>query len=173
MLRRNLELKARCNDLARARAVVRELVGVDPAVENQCDTYFNAPLRRLKLREIDGQPAVLIAYARPNDTAARLSRYRLVPVSNPAALKAALGDALGIYAEVRKRREISLWHNVRIHLDEVASLGTFIEFEAVLGENDDEALAHRRLEELRVRLQIEPADLLAPSYVDLLSGERK
>ena len=171
MLRRNLELKARCNDLARARAAVRELVGVDPSVENQWDTYFNVPRGRLKLREIDGQPAVLISYARPNETAARLSRYRLVPVPDPAALKAALGDTLSIRAEVRKRREISLWHNIRIHLDEVAGLGTFIEFEAVLGEHDDEALARRRLDELRERLQTEPADLLAPSYVDLLSGE--
>jgi len=34
---------------------------------------------------------------------------------------------------VSKRREIYLWHNVRIHLDAVTGLGSFVEFEAVLG----------------------------------------
>ncbi|MGK3856667.1 class IV adenylate cyclase, partial [Enterococcus faecium] len=81
---------------------------------------------RLKLREIDGQAAVLIWYDRPDHDAARLSKYHLVPVADPAALKAALTDALGVRGEVRKRREIYLWHNVRIHLDEVAGLGSFL-----------------------------------------------
>ncbi|MGE3805010.1 MAG: adenylate cyclase, partial [Gemmataceae bacterium] len=61
--RRNLEVKARCGDLARARQVVQELCG-PPRVEHQVDTYFQVPRGRLKLREIDGQEAALIAYER-------------------------------------------------------------------------------------------------------------
>jgi adenylate cyclase class IV len=34
---------------------------------------------------------------------------------------------------VSKRREIYLWHNVRIHPDAVTGLGSFVEFEAVFG----------------------------------------
>jgi predicted adenylyl cyclase CyaB len=83
-------------------------------------------------------------------------------------LKAALRAALGIRGEVRKRREILLWHNIRIHLDEVIKLGTFVEFEAVLSPSDDEPNAMARLQQLCTALAIQPTDHLAPSYADLL-----
>ena len=38
-----------------------------------------------------------------------------------------LAEALGVRSVVRKRREIYLYHNVRIHLDEVCDLGRFLE----------------------------------------------
>jgi predicted adenylyl cyclase CyaB len=167
MLRRNLEIKARCPDLAAARAVVRELVGRDPAIEHQCDTYFHVPHGRLKLREINGATAVLIAYARPDTATARMSQYHLVPIVDPVVLKAALSTTLGIQREVRKRREISLWHNVRIHLDEVEGLGNFVEFEAVLGPEEDAVLAQGRLDELCDRLQLHPDQFIAGSYLDM------
>lgn len=166
--RRNVEIKARCADLATARAIARALCGGEGVVEQQCDTYFHVPHGRLKLREIEGQPAVLIAYARPDASGARTSHYHLVPVSDPAGLLAALAGTLGIRGAVRKRREIFLWQNVRIHLDRVDGLGDFIEFEAVLRPEDAEEPARARLEELRERFQLDRGQLLAPSYADLL-----
>jgi adenylate cyclase class 2 len=165
--RRNVEIKSRCADLAAARAAACELCGDIGIVELQCDTYFHVPHGRLKLREIEGQPAVLIAYARPDETSARTSRYHLVPAADPAALKAALADALGIRGEVRKRREIFLWNNVRIHLDAVERLGDFIEFEAVLAPGDSESDAHEVLRVLSSRFGLDLAQLLGPSYPDL------
>src|SRR5437899_1379318 len=117
MLRRNLELKARCHDLEAIRPIVRELCGADGDVESQSDTYFQAPMGRLKLREIQGRPAVLVSYARPSLSEFRGSDYYLVPISEPALLKAALTAALGVRGVVEKRRLIYWWHNVRIHLD--------------------------------------------------------
>jgi adenylate cyclase, class 2 len=166
--RHNLELKARHADLTAARAAAF-LLGARPAgVEEQTDTYFRVPNGRLKLREIAGQPAVLIFYERPDEHSARLSGYLLVPVPDPALLKGALTAALGIRGVVHKRREILLWHNVRIHLDEVADLGTFVEFEAVLGKGAEESVAATRLEELGSALKIQAADHVAASYADLL-----
>jgi predicted adenylyl cyclase CyaB len=136
--------------------------------EVQTDTYFPVPHGRLKLREIEGRPAVLIAYDRPNRDQVRTSAYHLVPVGDPAALKAALASSLGVRGEVRKEREIYLWHNVRVHLDEVAGLGAFIEFEAVLSEADGEEVSRQRLERLCAALGIDQAASLAPSYADLL-----
>lgn len=166
--RRNVEIKARCADLAAARAIAGELCGDTGSVEHQCDTYFHVPHGRLKLREIEGQPAVLIGYSRPDQASARTSCYHLVPVADPALLKAALADTLGIRGAVRKRREIFLWKNVRIHLDAVESLGNFIEFEAVLAAGDSETDADRVLEALRVRFGLDLAQFLGPSYSDLL-----
>ena len=167
--RRNLELKARHGDLAAARKAVQAIAGISTGgVENQVDTYFQVPHGRLKLREINEESATLIFYQRPDQAAARICNYQLVPVPNPAPLKTALSAALGIRGVVRKRREIYFWHNVRIHLDEVAGLGTFVEFEAVLGPEDDERLAQERLDQLCRLFGISPGDLLGRSNADLL-----
>jgi predicted adenylyl cyclase CyaB len=166
--RRNLERKARHADLAATREAALRHGAHFFADERQTDTYFHVAHGRLKLREIDGQPAVLIAYDRPNLVTARLSRYHLVPAPDSAALKAALATALGVRGVVRKRRSIYLWHNVRIHLDELEGLGRFVEFEAVLSPTDDEATAHDRLKELGKVLGLQEDDYFAPSYADLL-----
>jgi predicted adenylyl cyclase CyaB len=80
-----------------------------------------------------------------------------------------LAAALGVRGVVRKRREIHHYHNVRIHLDDVEGLGTFVEFEAVLSPHNDEAAAHADLEMLRHALGLADAEELAVSNVDLLS----
>ena len=164
--RRNLELKARCADLASARQAVEQLSARDGGTEIQIDTYFHVAHGRLKLREIEGQAAFLIAYDRPDQDAARLSAYHLVPVPDAAGLKAALTAALGVRCQVRKRRQIYFWHNVRVHLDEVDGLGSFVELEAVLSFDEDERIAQAHLEELCRVLGIAPADPVAGSYGD-------
>src|SRR5579872_5198277 len=146
--RRNLERKARCDDLAAARVALRELGARSEGVQEQTDTFFHARAGRLKLRRIEGQPAVLIWYDRPDAVTVRPSAYYLVPVSDAALLRAALAAGLGVRGEVRKRREVWHWHNVRIHLDEVAGLGRFVEFEAVLTGAADEAPSRERLGQL-------------------------
>jgi predicted adenylyl cyclase CyaB len=167
-VRRNLELKAHCSDLAGAEVALRPFGVRDGGLEVQSDTYFQVPHGRLKLRDIHGSAAVLIGYERPDHTDARLSAYRLVPVADAEAMRAVLGAALGIRGVVAKRRRIFHWHNVRIQLDEVARLGTFVELEAVLAAGDDEDTARRRLDELCHALKIAPTDHIAPSYADLL-----
>jgi predicted adenylyl cyclase CyaB len=167
-VRRNLELKARHPNLVAARELVQELGAAPAGVELQTDTYFCVRDGRLKLREIQRQSATLIWYDRADEPAARICRYQLVPIPDPGPLKAALAAALGVRGEVGKRREIFLWHNVRIHLDEVAGLGTFVEFEAVLAPEDDEAAAQDRLSHLRDWLGISPGDVVAQSNADLL-----
>jgi|SRR5579871_2469811 len=166
-LRRNLERKARCADLQAAAAAIERLGAQFAGVLEQTDVYFPVPHGRLKLRTITGQPAVLIWYERPNETTARWSHYHLVPISDPLALRAALAAALGQRGEVRKRRELWLWHNVRIHLDDVVGLGTFVEFEAVMSADDDETTAHKRLIELAATLGLRSEDDVAGSYGDL------
>jgi adenylate cyclase class 2 len=168
--RRNLERKARCADPTLAAAAIERLGARCAGVLIQTDVYFRVSHGRLKLRTMEGQQAVLIWYERPNAATARWSRYHLVPVIDPGGMRAALAAALGERGEVRKRRTLWLWHNVRIHLDVVADLGTFVEFEAVMAANDDESIAQARLAELGSALGLTPAEDVADSYVDLLFG---
>ena len=167
MANRNIELKARCKDLRRA-ADAAITVGATRAGElRQLDTYFRFDHGRLKLRETEGRAAELIAYERANEAAFRNSDYYVIPVAQPEAMKAALAQRLGVRGEVRKRRELLMWHNVRIHLDEVVGLGTFVEFEAVISPADGEETSHERLARLTEVLGIRDEDRIAVSYSDL------
>lgn len=168
-LRRNIELKARLADIERARELAGAIATDRLAAEHQIDTYFCAAHGRLKLREIDGRSAQLIWYERSNASGSRPSDYLLAPVVEPALLKAALGGALGIVGVVEKRREIYLFHNVRIHLDRVLGRGEFLELEAVQSEHPSSAEAisdRQRLDWLRRRFDIADEDLLSGSYGD-------
>jgi predicted adenylyl cyclase CyaB len=165
----NIELKARLTDLDRARRIAAKLATKRLEPQHQIDTYFHCRSGRLKLRQIDGLTTQLIWYERPDREGPKASDYRLVPVANPETLKAALSGALGVRTVVEKRREIFLWHNVRIHLDEVTGLGAFLEFEAVLGPEVEAAAGHAQVEDLIGRFGIAPSDLLSGSYGEMAS----
>lgn len=176
-LRRNIELKARCPDLERAAAAAAAIGARLVRVERQRDTFFRAARGRLKLRERawregqdgeDRSDAELIGYARDDRPEARESRYTVVPVVAPELLAATLGEALGVRGVVAKRRALWMWEGVRIHLDAVEGLGSFVEFEAVIGPGDADEQAHARLAALRAALGIDDASLVPRAYADLL-----
>jgi adenylate cyclase class IV len=135
----------------------------------QRDTYFHAVQGRLKLREAPGAVAELISYRRADRGGPKVSNYRIVPVLDPPAMIAALDDALGIRAVVEKARRLLLWRNVRIHLDEVAGLGSFLELEAVSDAPGGLYAEEAKISELRTALDIEDDVLVARGYVDLLA----
>jgi predicted adenylyl cyclase CyaB len=166
--RRNIELKARCRDLTASADAARKIGAEFAGVMTQVDTYFHVPTGRLKLREINaGERTELIWYARPDAAAFRASDYFVIPIPDAQSMLAMLSAALGVRGKVSKRRDLWLWHNVRIHLDDVKGLGTFIEFEAVISETADEAISHERLAALRNAMQIADDDRVAGSYGDL------
>ena len=162
--RRNIELKARIADLERARESAREIAPARVGIEQQVDTYFGCRTGRLKLRERDELPSQLIAYERTNLAESKPSDYRLVEVAEPDKVKAALSMALGVEAVVAKVREILMYENVRIHLDEVEGQGAFIEFEAVLCDGDDESDQYAKVEMLCQHFGIAAEDYVEGSY---------
>jgi len=165
--RRNIELKASDPDPDRSLQVSLEIGASDEGWLHQTDTYFRVPHGRLKLRE-EGAIAQLISYERSDETVARESRYRLVPVGDHVGLKDALSDALGVLVVVEKSRRLLLWQGVRIHLDEVRGLGSFIEIEAVADPASDLSAEHHRADQLQDALAITPDRIVAFSYSDEL-----
>ena len=166
--RRNVELKAVDPDPARSLASARELGAEDRGVLRQRDTYFRTRWGRLKLREEEPGGATLIQYDRPDAAQARESRYRLSPVPDPDALRASLDAALGTLVVVDKERRLLLWEGVRIHLDTVQGLGSFVELEGVAGAGSDLSAEHEKVARLREALHI--GDVLTDSYSDQLLG---
>jgi homotetrameric cytidine deaminase len=166
--RRNVELKAIDTDPERSLAVCRELGASDEGLLVQRDTYFRTPSGRLKLREEQPGGATLVQYDRPDDARARLSAYRLVPVVDADGLRTALDAALGTLVVVDKERHLFLWNGVRIHLDRVRDLGTFVEIEAVAPPESDLEPERAKVARLQDALGIGPDRILADSYSDRL-----
>ena len=166
--RRNVELKALDPDPARSLAACRELGAEDKGVLRQRDTYFRTRSGRLKLREEEPGGAVLIQYDRPDAAQARESRYRLSPVPEPDALRDSLDAALGTLVVVDKERHLFLWEGVRIHLDTVEGLGSFVELEGVAPEESDLSAEREKVARLREALGI--GEVLTDSYSDRLLG---
>ncbi|MBM4032378.1 MAG: class IV adenylate cyclase [Planctomycetes bacterium] len=169
-MRRNIELKARCGDLTRAAAACERLGARRAWTRRQVDTYFAVPEGRLKLRVEEPGEAALVRYERADVAGARESLYKVSPVADAAATLAALEAEHGVRRRVEKTRTLYLLENVRTHLDDVAGLGTFVEFEAVMdgGRSDEESLA--LLRRLSDELGIGAADLLGESYGDMGAG---
>jgi homotetrameric cytidine deaminase len=176
---RNVELKARDPDPARTLERALALGAEDRGEITQRDTYFSGARGRLKLREHEsaGSPLwdelieythELIEYSRADSTDARTSNYRRVPVPDVAPLREALDAAFGTLVTVTKRRRLLIWEGVRIHLDEVEGLGSYLELEAVAEPGSDLAAEHDKVERLRDELGIEDANLVATSYADLV-----
>jgi len=165
---KNIELKARLRAVSHARKTARRLENRGSFTEHQVDTYFVCNAGRLKLRQRSGLASQLIAYQRADDSDAKASEYQILEVTDDGSCKSLLQAALGILCVVDKRREVYLHENVRIHLDDVAELGYFVEFEAVLTEDVDESVGHGQVDRLREAFAISSTDLIATSYSDMI-----
>lgn len=163
-----VELKARLDE---PELIRRRLKGKakSEGVLRQRDTYFQVTRGRLKLRQVQGKPAQLVFYRRPDRTGVKVSQVHLVEVEDGVAMASLLAEALGVRVVVEKTREILRWIGVQVHLDQVEGLGSFLEFElSVEDRPEDLAEGRRRLEAMLVELGIPQEALLAPSYSDLL-----
>jgi predicted adenylyl cyclase CyaB len=164
----NIEIKARTSDLETIADRALSAGGRDERVLMQEDVFFRVEDGKLKLRMFGDGSAELICYRRANGSEARPSDYTIAPTSDPSALRSILGDVLGETGVVRKRRQLIMIGQTRVHLDEVENLGSFVELEVVLREGQSEADGRAIANDLVSRLGITGADLLSDSYVDLL-----
>ena len=165
---KNLEAKFHLADLARAESRATATGYTRRAILNQRDTFFRVPNGKLKLREENGD-AALIFYRRNNSGPLMLSNYEIAPVPDPATTRHILDVALGTLATVEKTRILLTRDNIRLHLDRVASLGEFGEIEAVLADDDDPESSRAAVDETLAALGITPADLIDVSYFEMLA----
>ncbi|MFC1483975.1 class IV adenylate cyclase [Candidatus Neomarinimicrobiota bacterium] len=166
---RNVEIKARIEDLATTRQLVAEVAGAEPEILSQVDTYFNVETGRLKLREFSDTEADLIYYLRPDACGPTESHYQRVSISEPQSLRELLTGALGVCGEIRKRRHVYLVGRTRVHLDEVEGLGYFMELEVVLEGEEPTDVGVAEAQRLMRSFGVPEDALVADAYVDLLN----
>ena len=167
----NVEVKARVADVASIR---RRLPGLGFRRERprlaQTDWYFTVPRGRLKLRQRKGDTAAeLIFYVRPDRQRPRGSEFQKLPVDDPPHALRLLRAMFTPGVVVRKTRELWLREDVRVHLDSVRYLGTFLEIEVPVRAGRPAAEARRIMRALVRALGITPASILAVSYADLIA----
>jgi adenylate cyclase class 2 len=180
-----VEQKYRLADAAAIERRLRELGACNGQTMTQVDQYFNHPARdfattdeALRLRQIG--EANFITYKGPKLDATTKTRKELeLPLPPGAAMAAAYAEllqALGFrhVAEVRKvRRTLHLtWQDreIEIAIDEVNSLGTFLEIELTAEEATLDA-AKKCLASLAVELQLTQHE--RRSYLELLLNMNK
>ncbi len=171
-----MEIKAHCHDPATLRLIALELGAEFIHEERQRDTYFRVPEGRLKLRFIEvesGNHSELIRYYRTNRPGPCLSHYSIKPVRLPWLRRWWLSLRHGLLVEVFKLRDIWLWKSVRIHLDDVQDLGTFVELEALVDQIGCEKEAESRCQRLLRSLGISENEMIEHSYSDLLIPKEK
>jgi predicted adenylyl cyclase CyaB len=166
---RNIEVKAQIASVAALLPRVRSIADHGPEEIRQHDTYFACPSGRLKLRRFSATAGELIYYQRVAQHAPKESRYLRAPTSAPDALRAALALAYGETAHIDKQRTLFVCGRTRIHLDQVAQLGQFLELEVVLEDGEPAAAGVREAHELLRRLGVEAAQLIDGGYLDLLA----
>ncbi len=165
----NIELKSRLDDMDAAENALRVAGARFEATLVQTDTYFHVPIGRLKLRQVPGRPAELIGYHRADDANLRDSHYQVTPIAEADApgLLASLGATLRVRVVVDKTRKLWMYQTVRIHLDDVRNLGTFVEIESLVLpglQHYKAATIARHVWEL---LPVRPDQRVTGSYSDL------
>lgn len=182
----NVEYKAELREPRLARAGLLAAGCRFVARMRQVDTYFRVASGRFKRREIevlelapevereDVAPRATewILYERPDAAAARVSNYQIY---SEEQARDRFGDLrLPELVAVTKERELLLYEKlVRVHLDEVDRLGSFLEFEALVTETQDRSLAAERVERLREAVRPWLGEAIGGSYADLMLAEQE
>jgi len=165
---KNLEAKFRLSNHVEAEARATAIGYTPRAVLIQRDTFFRVANGKLKLREENGA-AVLIYYHRDESGPLMLSNYEIVKVADPPRTLRILASALGPLAVVEKIRTLMMRDNVRLHLDQVTSLGNYGEIEAVIADDDDPERSRTAVNEILDALGVAKTDLIDVSYFEMLS----
>ncbi len=167
----NIEIKARCDEPARIRNILRSVQARFVGTDYQVDTYFVVPGGRLKLREGNVEKS-LIFYRRADLSGPKQSDVWLYEPEDTLKLRELLEAALGRLVQVKKTREIYFVKNVKIHLDQVDGLGSFVEIEAqdFNGQYTQEDLRDQCQRFLDL-FQIPEQNLISRSYSDMLLDE--
>ncbi len=166
----NVEYKAELRDLTLARTIAASLGALSVDTLRQTDTYFRVPDAKLKRRETEGQPTEWVFYNRAQRTQSKLSTFTLYP--DGMARQRFGSTDLPVWIVVKKIRELWTYQGVRIHLDQVEGLGSFIEFEALICPERSLEKAHELVEFLRQSLAPAMGEAIACGYAELLDADR-
>ncbi|XP_071452682.1 adenylate cyclase CyaB [Hetaerina americana] len=170
---RNVEIKAKVRDLGSLIEKATGLSSSESVFLEQEDVFYQISTGRLKLRSEKGLDSTLIFYDRPDVEGPKLSNYEKCPISESEVpgIKRVLAKALGERGVVRKKRQLIMVGQTRVHVDSVEGLGDFMELEVMLEEHQSPEEGQEIAESLMEKLGIHKEDLLSGAYFDMLPNK--
>lgn len=166
---KNLEIKVKLNSHNEIKKILDENKIKMNELLIQKDIYYNVNKGILKLR-IENDSQVLIFYDRDEKSKKRWSDYYLLDLSSVDA-NSFLKRFLDIMVVVKKKRELFIFKNTRIHLDYVQGLGFFLELETRVTNGLKDA--EKRFNYLLDLLNLKSKKEIRASYKDLLIAKKK
>lgn len=120
---------------------------------------------------LQDESSELIYYDRDDKEGPKLSSYDKVtiPPSSTDNLISVLKLALGEKGLVKKKRQLFMCGQTRIHVDSVEGLGDFMELEVTLKDTEEPEDGIKIAHSLMERLGVDKNDLIAGAYTDLLA----
>ena len=167
---KNIEYKAELLNLDTARGIARAIGAREVAFLEQTDEYFPVAEGRLKRRtERNAAKGIerreWIWYARRDKVQARTSLWTRLDDRQVEVRWPNLGRKIEHF--IKKRRELWDYEGVRIHLDSVAGLGNFLEFEGVVDSSGDPTRVRETVEELIGLFRPVLGEPVSVSYADM------
>jgi predicted adenylyl cyclase CyaB len=169
---KNYEIKTFVKSIENIRKAARKLIKYKTYKhykESQKDIYYKTGKDRLKLRIINNETGNLIFYDRKEHNKKRVSNYIISETKNFKELDETLKKLFDIFVIIDKEREIFVYDNIRIHLDKVKKLGSFLEIEIIYGSFK---AAKKIMNELLEYFNLEEKDFIKESYSDMLIRKR-
>ena len=165
---RNVEIKAFIENKDILLKKVNNISTKWPELLIQKDTFFNFPFGKLKLREINKTQFEIILYFRNSLFWPKKSKYYRFKINNLCRTKKILGFFLWIKWIVKKQRKLFYTNQTRIHIDNVESLGDFIELEVEMKDNESIQSGVDIANNLIDYFWIKSKSLIEKSYLDIL-----
>lgn len=168
-MKKNYEIKCRIDDKKKLSELKKALSEYIHSVEKQTDIYYKTSNGRLKLRIINDTSGSLIQYNRAEKKNKRISKYTISKTNDFREIDFILRKQFEVFIKVVKKRDIYIDKNVRVHLDKVKDLGSFLEIEIIY---DEILKAKKQMKELIFKLDLDERKFIKESYSDLLINRR-
>jgi adenylate cyclase class 2 len=165
----NVEYKSELRDLEVARGVCARMGATWVGKVVQRDTHFKMADGRLKRRETEGETSEWIFYHRADRVRPKLSHFTIY--GEEAARRRFGTMPMPPWVTVEKTREIWVYQNARIHLDEVVGIGVFFEVEALVSARNHVGMCHNLVNEIVALFRPTLGEPVSVSYADLVAAE--
>ncbi|MFZ1289098.1 MAG: class IV adenylate cyclase [Melioribacteraceae bacterium] len=166
----NLEIKIKLESFNEILVRISRIHIIEKNTISQKDIYYKVKNGLLKLRSYNNNYE-LIKYNRNEQNGERWSEYSVLKLSGES-VENYFNDLFDLEIIVEKVREIFIYKNTRIHLDEVKNLGKFLELETVV-KNISQDEAKLEFEKVVKLLNLDVKNQIRKSYRDLILEKSK
>ena len=164
----NFEIKTKISDCAKILERIKNIGAVYKETMNQIDYYLQIGTEKEKIREINDTEISLISYKRSETNGRKDSNYKIKPLT--LEQKELIIKNNYPVCIVNKTRQLWMYKNTRIHIDNVTGLGNFMELETVV-KNISKERGLIEFNEIVDQLEIDLNKAEPFSYSDLILNQ--